>query len=529
MNVSPRIGFLMSSFALLLAASGCSHKSPEEIAQQLQSQVNQIIMTANNTLGQGRANEALASLDAAYTNSTFAPHRAQLLSAQLQLLLQCNRPADARSRALAASTDPALASGACEMLYRFYQASGDANNAVTWSSDLINHKGTVNAMRLQAYNWCIADLVALHRDDQLPSLITSAIQTLPAPGDSMTLIRNSLNTLLSAGQLNTIEPVLAAATALKDNAAEVKQVSTATRVRAAAIGNNWAALVQQMTPAIEILPDADLEALLRAVFASTANARQLSVENQCAELVIFNASTNAKPFAVATAARKWTANTMASNKSALPSRLTAMLNTRQVSVALITEFYVQHYYAFVNQPEQLQQLLVLGDRLVPLVKEDDTRNDIKLRLLESCFLTQDYDRALALLAARIPGDERTEEWHLTAIAKIKAHQALKQNQPRAAVQHFREFMDMLQKSPEPLISDPETGLRFPKEMVLGRNAKRIGDILKGIPDAVAAPRAFEEARGLYEQALKKSNDAEAAKIIRAELAQLPAAGAAAKE
>ena len=112
-------------------------------------------------------------------------------------------------------------------------------------------------------------------------------------------------------------------------------------------------------------------------------------------------------------------------------------------------------------------------------------------------------------------------WHATAIIKVKAHRAMLRNEPREAVTYFREFMKRISEAKNPDVPDPVSGLFFPKEMVLGRNAKRIGDILAGIPDAAEAAKAYAEARTLLAQALQNSKDAEASTAIEAELAQVP--------
>jgi predicted negative regulator of RcsB-dependent stress response len=59
-------------------------------------------------------------------------------------------------------------------------------------------------------------------------------------------------------------------------------------------------------------------------------------------------------------------------------------------------------------------------------------------------------------------------------------------------------------------------------MILGRNARRIGDILASIPDAEAAAQAYAEARGCYEKAVAKLKDQPAARqIAEQEMARIP--------
>ena len=100
---------------------------------------------------------------------------------------------------------------------------------------------------------------------------------------------------------------------------------------------------------------------------------------------------------------------------------------------------------------------------------------------------------------------------LSAVSGQKVH--LRQKQPREAVKHFRAFMATVVNAKDEDTSDPATGLVHSKEMILGRNAKRIGDILAAIPDA--------EARDYYAKALKNAGEPAVKEIVEREMAGLP--------
>jgi tetratricopeptide (TPR) repeat protein len=161
----------------------------------------------------------------------------------------------------------------------------------------------------------------------------------------------------------------------------------------------------------------------------------------------------------------------------------------------------------------------LAVRLAPLVGSDETRNTLKTMVLDASFVSDDYDSALDILRQGIA--DRDESWHLMAISKVEAHKALKEERPRDAVKHFREFMAAFSAAKDEITSDPVTGVIFSREMILGRNAKRIGDIYKEIPDDEAATKAYAEARGYYQKALAAEQDREAIKIINQELSEVP--------
>jgi predicted negative regulator of RcsB-dependent stress response len=71
-------------------------------------------------------------------------------------------------------------------------------------------------------------------------------------------------------------------------------------------------------------------------------------------------------------------------------------------------------------------------------------------------------------------------------------------------------------------ADPATGVVHTREMILGRNAKRIGDIYRDMAgDAESAKAAYAEARAYYNKALASKPDKEVVDIIQAEMATIP--------
>jgi len=113
--------------------------------------------------------------------------------------------------------------------------------------------------------------------------------------------------------------------------------------------------------------------------------------------------------------------------------------------------------------------------------------------------------------------------HANAINKIKAHLALQKGNKPEAIERFRAFMETVKTWPEPEM-DPLSSLVNTKEMCLGLNAKRIGDILSSMNDAQGAQAAYQEADGYYAIAQKEvranSPESEYIKVRLTELAKL---------
>ena len=89
---------------------------------------------------------------------------------------------------------------------------------------------------------------------------------------------------------------------------------------------------------------------------------------------------------------------------------------------------------------------------------------------------------------------------LQMIAKIHAHIEMQKGNSREAVRYLREFMGYIAKQDRMEI-DPVNNCRVSNEMILGLNAKRIGDLLVKAGDPTGAREAYHESRGYYTKAL----------------------------
>ncbi len=522
-----RRGFTVLLIGVLLSG-GCAKRtatcspSPEEVAatiQRTQEAINETFTRAEQLLANGETNNAIALVESTTTNVEFAAFNLPLAESLMHWLLRCDRVADARQRALASSDHPQLAERFSELVYRHYRNQGDTTNALDWAQDVATYKGTLPNVRRQAYTWRVEDFIALQQDEATLVTINQALPAI-ASSDALNLVRACIGAYFQNGRIANIPKILALATEHKISPADINRLTVATQVRLVCARNDWPALSNQFQSAVNQLPDGELDSLLGTIHPLLMASGQLPLLDQCAEQILLRPAASQTPGAVATAVRLWCANAMATDQNILPSRLTALLRAK-TPAALIGNQFDRYYYAFTEDQNQIKMLMAIGEALLPLLSDAEQSNETKVKILDGCFLLQDFNRALTILEGRIPGSNRTEEWHVMAITKVKAHRALKQNQPREAVVYFRAFMQQLRATKEPEIPDPVTNIIHPKELILGRNAKRIGDILASIPDAVEATKAYGEARTLYNEALKGSLEPAAKKIVEAEIRRLP--------
>jgi tetratricopeptide (TPR) repeat protein len=141
-------------------------------------------------------------------------------------------------------------------------------------------------------------------------------------------------------------------------------------------------------------------------------------------------------------------------------------------------------------------------------------------MLDISYFLEDFEAALRLIheGAGAIGEEQKPQM----IAKVRAHLAMKNKQPREAVKYFREFMGLIEKQNRDEL-DPLTGCQVTRDMILGLNAKRIGDLLISAGDPAEARKAYEEARGYYRLAFKKFQNPASKEYLKItkELAEIP--------
>ncbi|MFC1453391.1 hypothetical protein ACFLSJ_08625, partial [Verrucomicrobiota bacterium] len=162
----------------------------------------------------------------------------------------------------------------------------------------------------------------------------------------------------------------------------------------------------------------------------------------------------------------------------------------------------------------------LGDELLPLLRDEEDRKRLKSMALDGSFVIEDYERSLATVEAGIPG--RDEAWHEMALNKIKAHLALQEGRTDEAVTRFRRFMQDVEATWEEAEEDPSTGIKHTREMSLGFNARRIGDILSEAGQTDAAREAYREARSYCAKALELLDETSREHaMVRERLASMP--------
>ncbi len=478
--------------------------------------IGRIFMQAEEHLAGGRTNDAVAAIEAGLKDPALADSRQHLFSGLIRLLLFSGQTDAAKKRMLDAyQNDGQLAVGALGLIYSHFMEQGNNEAVVDWTEQVLAVSSLPGEVRRSMREWNLQAHLALKHDARVLEIVAQLIKEAPA-GDALNILARAIDTLFEQKRIEQVQQVFQQISRVVTSETGTQTLVLNTRLRLLAAKDDWDGILSAFPAAAGKLPDADLQRLLGQILAQAKRGGRTDVSDTLCEAMIEKAGD--KPQTLQVAGRQWVENAMPKDPLALAARL-ERLQRAKLPVRQVCNLFMRHFYSVIDQPAAVAAMKSLGARLVPLAEDDETRNSIRTMVLDASFVLEDYDTALEILQARIAG--RDDAWHAMAISKVKAHQALKKQQPREAVKYFREFMATIVAGKDQETSDPATGLVHSKEMILGRNARRIGDILAKIPDAESARKAYDEARGYYKQALAGKHDAAVADIIKKEMDAIP--------
>ncbi|MGI6098448.1 MAG: hypothetical protein GX174_06890 [Lentisphaerae bacterium] len=522
--------FCLGLLSLLLLA-GCGKRKPapseaepapagraEEAAAELQpveDPVSRILRQADEALMNGATNEALATLQAAMDDPALADNRQPLFNGLIRFLLFTGQVEDARARMLDAyRNDASLAVSGLGLVYGYLMEQGDLAEVVTWTETVLAIPELPAEVRRSMREWNLLAHVSLHNDDKMLEIVAQLIHDAPG-GNAIALLTRAIDALFDQKRPQAVGKVLQQMGKVVTSDPGTQHLQLSTRIRLMAVQGEWETLKGALPAAAAKLPDSDLQRLLRQVLPLTSGKPDVS-DAICGQII---EAARDKPQSFAVAGRQWVDNAMTVDKAALPVRLDH-LQQAGLPIRHICSLYMRYFYDVIDEVAIVKSMKQLGSRIAPLAEDDETRNYIRTMVLDASFVLEDYATAIDILESGIAG--RDAAWHTMALSKVKAHKALKEERPRDAVKHFREFMATVATSKEEETSDPSTGIVHSREVILGRNAKRIGDILKGMqpPDTESANKAYAEAKDYYDKALAREQDPAAIEMIRSEMAGL---------
>ncbi len=508
---------VVSGAACLTTGCKPSAEKRAAIEQRLVQEVDDLAARIQDCQSQGRFDEALALTDKGLSEPKYASHKARFYTLKTEILLARGDDAAAADLAVASvKTDPVLALELAGRVFSHYQQQNNHAATRIFSQRLLAIGAALPApLRNQALNGNLTAALAL-RDQSAASDAIRAIAAALPPQEAIPLLQSAIGGLIDSGQHVLASALLASLAENPSLAPEYAGMIAMLNIRCVLAASDWNAFPDAFNACVARLPDDQLSKLLRQTFTALQKSGQKALLDQSSAYVFRNAP--AKANAANYAARIWVECGVSVSKQSLPERLDALLKAG-VSPVQVGNLFDRYFYDLIDDADCIKQLCKLGERVLSVCQDENTVNNLKVKILDGAFIVNNFDLAVKMLEDGIPGKDKM--WHSMSLSKVKAHRAMAQNDPRAAVRYFRDFMNAWIDSQQEEEFDPTSGIAYSKEWILGRNANRIAKILDGIPDQAEADKARAEAKAYYKTAVEKAkNDAEATRLLKEETKDL---------
>lgn len=404
-------------------------------------------------------------------------------------------------------------------LHQYYVSQSNAPAMLEWTTSL-QTKALPPDLRVQAFAW----LFEASRTVGPVSRVTDLAPVCIANFDVATardLLAGVITAYDSAGDQAAASKVLDAIEHTARRQAELRLLVTCQRVNLLFSTAQWAKAEKCFQKEADALPDGELAGCFQYARACVIRTNQFDLLDRLCAWIL--KEQKKKPVTWQAAASAWLESAKARKSDAdIPVRLEALMKMGCPTKNLAA-YYYEYWEVVVKEgkPADLLAMLQFGERLSATMADEPDKEIIRALALDGYFLLEDYERALALLEKPLPDMEGAD--HANAINKIKAHADLQKGNKKEAIERFRAFMEVVKTWKEPQM-DTLTGLVNTKEMCLGLNAKRIGDILTSMNDAQGAQAAYKEADGYYAIAQKEakpnSPESDYIKVRQTDIAKL---------
>ncbi len=471
----------------------------------------------------GQTNQANEAIIAAFDDKDFEQFKAPLFNTTIRYFLFTEQYDAAKGQYLnALRVMPEIATPGFDTIYGAYMAKDDVAGALDWARVLAT-QDIGEELRLTATDWLIGSLFRNGKLDEMATEVAATIEKFDAPKVAP-LIGRMGQEALGSENVTIAEKVveLIGASSKKDDPA-MKEVVATLEIRIDAAKGNWKKIADRIPLLIVEVPDQALQQAMMYAFQSASRAARYDmVELMAAPIVMDDRAAQCEKTRYA-AAREWVGVVFeGANKdvASFPSRIDKLLQVK-LPPSQIHSIYSRYFYDIIGDIPVLKECVVLVDKLIPMLTDQASQDSLRSYQLDSCFLIEDYTRALAILEKGLP--ERDEAWHKMAIVKVKAHKALQEKNYDDAVKYFREFMGTLKDQDT---TDPASEIVYSQATLFGNNEKRIGDIYTEAGNADEAKKAYETALEWFGKALETNKaGAETENYIKAQIQTVPTAKA----
>lgn len=472
----------------------------------------------NETLQAGDTNGVIDQLTAAYEAGRYDEATPRVLGGLISVLVNAGRVGEAEAKFIeAAGKDPATIRNALGMIYGHKFRSGDTAATFEWTKQLVE-LDLPEGSGERVFAWHLDACYRFGQRKRVRDLVPQCIEKY-SPTQSANILKYVVNGLIGQKKFDSARGLITMIAEGGKTIPELGKLARVLSVNMALESGQWEDITDLLMKSAKEIDDRDLRQLFsRLCTKALAEDRSDIIDQLCDYLLTAHKD---KPDTAREAARQWVALLKKYDKADdIPARF-ALLKKVGVTDDVRVKLYRDEFYYVLGKakPEGIKAMVTLGNELNDTLAEGDEKDRHRVMLVDGCFMIEDYEGALVLLEAGING--RDAQWVEMAKDKVQAHLALKRGDVDTAVKFFRKFMGYVSTWDSAEV-DPSTGIRHTKEMTLGYNAKRIGNIYKDAGRAPEAGTAYLEARKYYEKALEEAAEgSKARELIKTELASLP--------
>lgn len=463
---------------------------------------------------EGNTDAAVDLLTEGLANPEFVENQPTIFRALIELLLIENRVVDAQTNFLAmlhASPDTAVQ--AFNMIPTHLKRQDDPSAYLSWTAQMVGME-LPNAVAESAYSYYMDANIMAGNLDKMPDLAQNCVVRFG--GDAaVRIFTRPLNDLVNRGEYAAIRDVLK--TLSETAEASAVDFVTAMEIVLAAAETNWDAATTMFKAKAADLAERSAHMAFRCTLDRAQQAARSDVSDALCTYVLASMP-DAKRLRRLAASNYIRVAVDAGDHDGVVARTKWLV---EAGAAEMVEPQVsKHFYSVMQNASDESKKDMLGI-VEQLIASKDSAPDASLQalLMDGAVLCEEYGIALNVLDAGFRADD--EAWVAMARNKLSAHLALEEGRTDEAVGRFRDFMKHVETWTEPT-SDPSTGISYSREMTLGLNARRIGDIYRDVGRTNEAAKAYAEARAYFEEAQADVEaESKESTYINRQLAEIP--------
>ena len=467
--------------------------------------------------GDGTAVRSL--LEAAMVDASLQAHRGECLSLLIDSLLGDDLAAEAEATYLAAVADPVVARGAYGRVGGYYYRVEALPELAAWLTTLLDAPTLSTELKVESWRRYTS---VCQQTELLPSIIDRVPYLVAFDvGRRPSLMGAGARALLRSGDAALLAQYLDAVMAGADDDRAVVVVVETARLDGMLKQAQLDEAVAFIGRTECALPDRDLASRAKRLTIAMLAANR-AVEAEALLVRLIEAAPTA-PVSGRMAAGQWLELARNAGKPDLVLERLGSLLDQALPLPLVFREFRTDFYGIMDGPDKAQreagQALLRRITMHADVAQLDPTT-LAMMSLDAAFYRNEFAAALVLLKVGVP--DQTEEWQAQLINKVAGHLALSEGRTDDAIACFREHMAVVAQWEGPVRNSAEN-LDMHKEVVLGFNEKRIGDILKAAGGReTEATAAYAKAREYYLAGLALlEEDSAEYKSAQAELALVP--------